>query len=377
MEDDFNDQVFQEVKAAVSPAVPGGRVELRLPTGMQCIQFAGSSLRGVVAWWADEKKKEEKKKDEDLLFYGLLALYKAGGSELFIRSADEYGLLEYGSSLLNKGRGIHVFPSGNSRNRPGELRTRAPEEDFLSTLESVGLVEHVLNDPELNLEFQGTEVNVYYLGHNVLKLGAHGRYQLGPDSKEVPCKIGRLRTLSEAAGLVCGFRQAKEAIDGIPRLNRLELAFESEIARGHHAHDLPKGYICIDRQVTFQGWNRRIDMLMVNPETGKLAVAEVKRNNGDDQSSPVQALMYAALIYRDGQFIRETYETVYRQKKKLGILPTGLPPTVSLADERPEAWAVVGGEFTSEETEARARMVAEDLSVRVCHVPPKGVPHGG
>src|SRR4030042_1249223 len=59
--------------------------------------------------------------------------------------------------------------------------------EFLSGGKYSGLVERVHYDKDLDLEFRGNYINIYYQGHSILKLGQSGAIEIDKAFTENGC----------------------------------------------------------------------------------------------------------------------------------------------------------------------------------------------
>ena len=155
------------------------------------------------------------------------------------------------------------------------------------------LVKRVRRDKDLDLEFRGNSVNIYYQGHSILWLKQSGAIEIDKAFTEdgfhrLPRKISDvgsyLKLLPYIKDNVSCHAQENDAGDMISKQNR-ELEFEQLLIRANNRESRNNSeYIVIDRQyeVMNEGKKDRWDLIAMRypsdrrPPKGYLSIIEVK-----------------------------------------------------------------------------------------------------
>ncbi|MRS12388.1 MAG: hypothetical protein EG823_04865 [Actinobacteria bacterium] len=128
-------------------------------------------------------------------------------------------------------------------------------------------------------------------------------------------------------------------------------------------------FLLIDRQVSDRKWRSRMDLLALrrNDENCyRFAVLELKVGANSALSGPVLAQLtdYMRHIEKCGAVYARCYETVYAQKRTLGLLPAEMPESLSIDTTRVDGAVVVVGDLSGA-AEHLAALRTRDLGVPV------------
>lgn len=196
------------------------------------------------------------------------------------------------------------------------------------------LVKRVRRDKDLDLEFRGHYIEIYFQGHMILNLTQGGAINIGE-----AFTVGGLHRLSEKIADVDSYIKllpslkdniachSKEDEEGkrISKKNR-ELEFEQLLIRANNREtSYNPNYIILDRQYRLPN-RKRIDLLALRyssrgKPTGYLSIIEVKyAQNRDIQDIKSQIEEYGQYFKDNVEDISSDMEKVLRQKLELGLI---------------------------------------------------------
>lgn len=196
------------------------------------------------------------------------------------------------------------------------------------------LVKRVRLDKDLDLEFRGNYINVYYQGHNILLLRQNGAtkidkaftvdglHQLPEKIADVDSYIKLLPYLKD--NISCHSKENEKG-KRISKNNR-ELEFEQLLIRANNREiSYNSDYIILDRQYTLPK-RKRIDLIALRYSSkgkprGYLSIIEVKyAQNPDIQDIKSQIEEYGQYFKDNLKDISSDMEKVFKQKLELGLI---------------------------------------------------------
>ncbi len=217
---------------------------------------------------------------------------------------------------------------------------RALSEQFLHDLnpEKGGrygeLVKRVRRDKDLDLEFRGDYIDIYFQGHMILNLTQDGAIKVGKaftvdgfhplreKIADVDSYIEVLPVLKD--NISCHTKEDEEG-KRISKKNR-ELEFEQLLIRANNREtSYNPDYIILDRQYRLPK-GKRIDLIALRyssrgKPTGYLSIIEVKyAQNRDIQDIRSQIEEYGRYFKDNIEDISSDMEKVLRQKLELGLV---------------------------------------------------------
>ncbi len=217
---------------------------------------------------------------------------------------------------------------------------RALSPKFLHDLnpEEVGkygeLIKRVRRDKDLDLEFRGNYINIYYQGHSILLLRQNGAleidkaftedglHKLPEKIPDVDSYINLLPYLKD--NISCHFKENEEG-KRISKNNR-ELEFEQLLIRANNREiSYNSEYIILDRQYRLPD-GKRWDLIALRYSSGGkpkgyLSIIEVKyAQNPDIQDIKSQIEAYGQYFKDHLKDISSDMEKVFKQKLELGLI---------------------------------------------------------
>lgn len=196
------------------------------------------------------------------------------------------------------------------------------------------LVKRVRCDKDLDLEFRGNYINVYYHGHSILSLrqngaiGIHKAFTAG-GLHRLPEKITSVEKYIELLPLLkdnvsCHVKEGQQGRK-TSKSNR-ELEFEQLLIRANNREiTCNSDYIILDRQYRLPN-GRRIDLMALRYSSGgkpkgNLSIIEVKyAQNRDIQDIKSQVEAYGHYLQDHLEDISQDMQHVLRQKLALGLI---------------------------------------------------------
>lgn len=226
--------------------------------------------------------------------------------------------------------------------RQEPVRRRALSEDFSRKLKEGiyhPLVQRVRQDKDLDMEFRGTYINVYYQGHNILNLKKNGSVAIDNkfrrDIEEQIPKVFRtsenldtyLKLLPKIKDNVAYSPQATSVRSSKSR----ELEFEQLLIRTNNLESRNNSeYIILDRQYVVNRGKDRWDLVALRwpiekrgrpYQEGYLSVIEVKyAQNPDIQNIKNQVERYARYLKTNLPDICDDMKNILDQKLDLDLL---------------------------------------------------------
>ena len=219
------------------------------------------------------------------------------------------------------------------------VKCRALSEAFYDELKNgvyKPLVDRVRLDKDLDLEFRGTYVNIYYQGHSILKLYSTGKFAIDPEFlRKVDNLPEELKTKEAVSSFLTQIPQIKDNVvyrpqehDENKRVSRSrEVEFEQLLIRANNLESRNvSDYIIIDRQYAVNGSKDRWDLIALRyPSKGKpkgyLSIIEVKyAQNPDIKDIKLQVERYGDYLERHFSNICCDMNKVLKQKLDLGLI---------------------------------------------------------
>lgn len=219
---------------------------------------------------------------------------------------------------------------------------RALSLDFFHQLEEGGkygdLVKRVRRDKDLDLEFRGSYINVYYQGHSILLLRQNGAIEIDEaftenGLKQLPKKISGINTYLDLLPYIkdnvsCHVRE-DDAGNIVSKRNR-ELEFEQLLIRANNRESRNNSeYIVIDRQYVANSEKKRDrwDLIALRypsdkkPAKGYLSIIEVKYGSSLAMADIVKQVEGYGLYYESHKdSICSDMENIFKQKIRLGLI---------------------------------------------------------
>ncbi len=198
------------------------------------------------------------------------------------------------------------------------------------------IVKRVRRDKDLDLEFRGNYINIYYQGHSILLLRQNGAIEideaftknglhkdkLPKEILDVDSYINLLPYLKD--NISCHFKENEEGLR-ISKNNR-ELEFEQLLIRANNREiSYNSDYIILDRQYRLPD-GKRLDLIALRYSSGGkpkgyLSIIEVKyAQNPDIQNIKSQIEGYGQYFKDHLKDISSDMENVFKQKLKLGLI---------------------------------------------------------
>ena len=223
-------------------------------------------------------------------------------------------------------------------------RGRALSDEFLCKLnpEKGGiygpLVNRVRRDKDLDLEFRGNYINIYYQGHNILMLRQNGGIEISDvftrNLAGFPKSLKTSEEVDKYLELLPNIKDNVTYRDENRRSSKSrELEFEQLLIRANNLESRNNSeYIVIDRQyvVTNKGKKDRWDLVALrwpldkrgaHYQEGYLSIIEVKYAlNPDIQDIKDQVEKYGLYFEANRHNICKEMKTVLDQKLELGLL---------------------------------------------------------
>lgn len=199
------------------------------------------------------------------------------------------------------------------------------------------LVKRVHQDKDLDLELRGDYINIYYQGHNVLKLKQNGSISIDKAFTEdgIHKLQGNISDVTEYLKLLPYIKDnvschstSDEAGTAVSKQNR-EMEFEQLLIRANNRESRNNSdYIIIDRQYVTRTDNRtdRWDLVALRyaakgKPKGNLSIIEVKyAQNPDIQDIRDQVERYGQYLKVNLNVICDDMNRVLQQKLDLGLI---------------------------------------------------------
>jgi len=198
------------------------------------------------------------------------------------------------------------------------------------------LVEEVRKQKDLNMDFRGKYINMYFKGHNVLRLHDHGGWYIHPHFK-IEGIPRPLRTREDADEYLKRLPMIKDKVSRHPT-QRIEAEYEQLIIRANNKERRSNSeYIIVDRQYAYEvkgeaGKKRRQQWdlvaikcpqkaLMLKHPKGYLTLIEVKY--GLDPSIAQianQIEPYYKYLKENFDRICDDMQLILQQKVELGLI---------------------------------------------------------
>jgi len=226
--------------------------------------------------------------------------------------------------------------------KPNPVRCRALSKEFMDKLKKKGiygpLVERVRADKDLDLEFRGNYINIYYQGHSILKLYQSGGIDISDVfTRDIADMLRSLKTPEEVAKYLELLPKIKDNVtyrDESKRSSKSrELEFEQLLIRANNLESRNNSeYIILDRQyvVINKGKKDRWDLIALRwpldkrgtrYQEGYLSIIEVKYAlNPDIQDIKDQVEGYGCYLEANLPNICKESKRVLEQKLDLGLL---------------------------------------------------------
>ncbi len=201
------------------------------------------------------------------------------------------------------------------------------------------IVQRVRLDKDLDMEFRGTYLNIYYQGHSILKLNNNGSIKIDSKflrgvEKNVP---GSLKTGEDVGNYLELLPNIKDNVTycpneaGIRSSKSRELEFEQLLIRANNLERRNNSeYIILDRQYAVNKGVDRWDLVALRwpiekrgrpYQEGYLSIIEVKyAQNPDIQNIKSQVERYASYLEANLPTICEDMKHILNQKLELGLL---------------------------------------------------------
>lgn len=221
-------------------------------------------------------------------------------------------------------------------------RNRALSEEFMSELrEGIynPIVQRVRLDKDLDMEFRGTYLNIYYQGHSILNLKKNGSITIDKKflrgiEREVPSSLKTNEDINAYLEILPNIKDnvtycPNEA--GVRSSKSRELEFEQLLIRANNLESRNNSeYIILDRQYVVNRGIDRWDLVALRwpiekrgrpYQEGYLSIIEVKyAQNPDIQNIKSQVERYAHYLETHFPEICEDMKNILNQKLDLGLL---------------------------------------------------------
>jgi len=242
---------------------------------------------------------------------------------------------------LEDGQQMNLVKRPNQK-KQGPAPRRALSNEFIRRLKDGiyrPIVERVRLDKDLDMEFRGTYINIYFQGHSILNLKQSGSFSI--DKKFLRGVEGRVPTALKTEKNVSTYLELLPIIkDNVtycpvgvgskPSKSR-ELEFEQLLIRANNLESRNNSeYIILDRQYVVNSGVDRWDLVALRwplerrgrpQQEGYLSVIEVKyAQNPDIQDIKSQVERYAGYLEGHLTEICEDMKIILEQKLDLGLL---------------------------------------------------------
>jgi len=222
------------------------------------------------------------------------------------------------------------------------VRCRALSDEFIRELKDgiyKPLVQRVQLDKDLDMEFRGTYINIYYQGHSILNLKKNGNITIDKKfQRGIEGKIPKAFDTSEDVNTYLELLpQIKDSVVYCPQekgersSKSRELEFEQLLIRANNLESRNNSeYIIIDRQYVVNRGIDRWDLVALRwpiekrgrpYQEGYLSIIEVKyAQNPDIQNIKRQVERYARYLEAHLLEICDDMQDILNQKLDLGLL---------------------------------------------------------
>lgn len=224
------------------------------------------------------------------------------------------------------------------------MRRRALSDEFIRELKDGiyhPLVQRVKQDKDLDMEFRGTYINIYYQGHSILNLRKNGSFTIDEEFKrKIEGKMPKsLKTGDAIESFLELLPQIKDNVVYRPqdsgeskRVSKSrELEFEQLLIRANNLESrINSEYIILDRQYVVNNNADRWDLVALRwpidkrgrpYQEGYLSVIEVKyAQNPDIQNIKDQVGRYGLYLGAHLPEICNDMQNILNQKLDLGLL---------------------------------------------------------
>jgi len=190
------------------------------------------------------------------------------------------------------------------------------------------LVERVRRDKDLDLEFRGDYINIYYQGHSILNLKENGNISINKAFKENGFhKI--LENISDIDHYLKLLPCIKDNVSCYTKRGDREIEFEQLLIRvTNRERGNNSEYIILDRQYKLPGYKDRWDLIALKyPSGGRrkphgcLSIIELKYGlNPDISGIKDQVEGYSRYLEANMEGICSDMEKVFEQKLKLSLI---------------------------------------------------------
>jgi len=226
--------------------------------------------------------------------------------------------------------------------RQEPVRRRALSEDFLRKFKEGiyhPLVQRIRQDKDLDMEFRGTYINVYYQGHNILNLKRNGSVTIDNKfQRDIEEQIPKVFKTSENLDTYLKLLpKIKDNVAYLPQETGVrssrsrELEFEQLLIRANNLESRNNSeYIILDRQYVVNRGVDRWDLVALRwsiekrgrpYQEGYLSVIEVKyAQNPDIQNIKNQVERYARYLKANLPNICDDMKNILDQKLDLNLL---------------------------------------------------------
>jgi len=215
-------------------------------------------------------------------------------------------------------------------------------ERSLSDEQGVALLEFCAADPDLSVFLRGTYLNVYWEGFEVFRVTLPGgKLQIGSAKADAPPQ-GFPRSLKDLAppllpSLVGWVKEKREGkLASIP-----ELRFEARVVRDNRSAASP--VLVIDRQIARPGVSERLDLLLLDVGSKRLALAELKADGNPQTTGHVLDQLDGYRKTFGGMALRRDCEKHLGQLQRLGVITN---PTANIDIEADPMLVVMLAGFT-------------------------------
>ena len=228
--------------------------------------------------------------------------------------------------------------------KPEVLRCRALSDGFMKELKDgkfKKLVQRVKSDKDLDMEFRGTYINIYYQGHSILNLKKSGSFTIEKKFKrgiegKIPEALNTIENVNTYLELLpqikdnVVYRRQENGEDERVSQKR-ELEFEQLLIRANNLESRNNSeYIILDRQYVVNNGMDRWDLVALRwpiekrgrpHQEGYLSLIEVKyAQNPDIQNIKEQVQRYGHYLEVHLSDICEDMKNILSQKIDLGLL---------------------------------------------------------
>jgi len=198
------------------------------------------------------------------------------------------------------------------------------------------LVDRVRLDKDLDLEFRGSYINVYYQGHSILNLDKNGNVKIDAEFKrKIDNLPERLKNMDVVSLFLSQIPQIKDNVvyrpqelDENKRISRSrEVEFEQLLIRSNNLERRNNSdYIIIDRQYVVNNRKDRWDLIALRyppkgSPKGYLSIIEVKyAQNPDIKEIKLQVERYGDYLEKHFPSICSDMTNVLKQKLDLRLV---------------------------------------------------------